>query len=436
MSEKMGLITTEWYKPNPVDRSRAANYQIGRTMMQLYGMGNVNFYTLLIREGRISTCEEIEKLNNGFFESSRKIYKLPGRIDAESFYKQARDAAIAGIEYFGRLVPELAQDFELRNEIKHLSARPSDLLKYLVAPEKYYQTLSYEGHRQGVMSFHAGMVLARSIIGNTDNLLSDVLNLLNEDYFKGPEGSGVPIDLESLHDDETNQMIGFPGLEKHRPYTAHLKRQRMIVREVEDIGYVHITPREKEWGSIFAKSWVKALNNGGTVHIDNAVQDNFGMRVVIMDDSIPSDQVADEVVSVIESGIERRIEEKHPRRMPKLVKVERDNLTNGDHGQSKEVNINARRKLWFEGVATPLELLFYNRETFLNSRLEVGERNPQTGLFMGRAHPLYKLREGQMVIRVPFSESIYPVDDNVINMAFVSESKQKAYGLRNMHKAA
>lgn len=437
MTERTGLITTEWYKPRPEERSFATNLQLGRAMVKFFGREAVALHRERIVTGGIFTYEETERINNYFLNSSRRIYNLPDQTDSQGFYRQSRDGAIAVIQYFGKLAPELAEDFELRDEIRRLSSRPSDLLRYLTSPPNNIDpTLAYEARRQAVLEYQIGMVNARNLNGELDNVLSDVQDVLNERLFEGLEGSGSPVFSESFHDDETNRVVGFSDRNDRRPLTAHLKRIRVTARKIPGIGLVHKKPREKEWGPTIVKSWVKALRNGGIVHIDEAVQDSIGMRFILMDDSVPPKQLADLVVSVMKSGIESRIESNHPRKIPKIVKEEADNETGTDHGQSTEINFSARRKIWFDGIPTPIELLFYNRETYLNSRFEVGERDYETGLYMGRGHDLFELRKGRITVRVPFPEEIYPVDDYTVNMAFVNRSKQVAYGLRNMYKAA
>lgn len=435
LETSIGPIATEWYRPRTEDRPFATNLQLGRVMTGFYGRDAISLCRKLIA-GMTFSGEQTERINTHFLNSSSKIYNLPDQTDPLAFYKEQRNGAIAVIQYFGKLVPELAEDFELRDEITHLSDRPSDLLELLSSsPKKIDPTLAYEAQRHAVIVYQLGMINARALNGTLRNVLADVQDLLNEQLFEGPQGSGTSIFLESFHDDETNQVVGFPDRNDHRPLTAHLKRMRTVVRNIPEVGLIHKKPREKDLAVTIVKSWVKALRNGGQIHIDDAVQDSIGMRFVLMDDSVPPEQLADLVASVIKAGIESRMEVNHPKKIPNITKIEKDDVVGIDHGQSPEINFNARRKIWFDGIPTPIELIFYNRETYLNSRLEVGTRDSETGLYMGRAHGLFDLRRVREGVDVPFPEEIYPVDDYTKNVAFVNRSKQVAYGLRNMYRA-
>ncbi|MBI2019465.1 hypothetical protein HYS95_02210 [Candidatus Daviesbacteria bacterium] len=448
MSEiKIGPIATEWYRPCIEGRSFTTNFQLGRTIIAHYGENAVDLSRKLAAAGSTLSRRDTEQVDKFFLRASKEIYRLPSDLThPRSFYKECKESAIAAVQYFGQLVPELAEDFEMRGEIAKISDRPSDLLRYLASPVSenedplkkgaIFPTLAYEAQRHAILHYQIGIIESRALNAGLSNLLADVQDLLNERLFAGVTGKGDPIPLESYHDDQTNRVVGFPDRSSERLLTAHLKRQRITVRNVPEVGYVHKKDREKELGPTIVKTWVKALRNGGVVHIDEALQDSIGMRFVLMDDAVPPEQFADLVISVIKAGIESRLDSNHPRALPRIDKVVDDPDTNTDHGQSTEINFNARKKIWFEGISTPMELIFYDRATFLNSEMEVGTQDSKTGLFMGRAHKLFELRRAREVIRVPFPKEVYPLDDYVLNKAFVNQSKQLAFSRLNMHKAA
>ncbi len=431
---RIGSITTDDFKPRTKDRSFATNFHLGRLTIGFFGEDVVDLCRKISVTGDFSS-QETERINKYFLGSSRQIYKLPNWTHPQSFYRERRKDSILAINYFGsELVPELSEAFELREEIANLSDRPSDLLRYLAMPEKIDPTLAYEAQRHAIIHHQLGTIEARTL--KLCNLLSDIQNLLNEELFEASEGSAEDFCSESFHDVDTNEVVGFPDRGDPRPLTAHLKRRWISVRKIPKFGLVHEKSREKKLGPTLVKSWGKALKNGGIVHIDDAVQDSIAMRFVLMDDAVSPEELADLVVSVIKSGVESRIESNHPRKIPKIIRVENDPKTGTDHGQSTEINFNARRKIWFESVPTPLEITFYSRETYLNSELEVGVRDAQTGLYQGRGHKLFELRRGIDVIRVPFSQEIYKkIDDDRLYTAFISQSNQVAYGLRNRYRA-
>lgn len=443
MMERVELIPTECYIPLPKDRPFKANFRLGRLTADFFGT-NAIVLCRRMASGESFSREATEEINEYFYKANTRIYNLPDWTHPRSFYKKGKEDAIAAIRYFGDLVPELAEAFELREEIAHLSDRPSDLLRYLASPTgEIHPTLAYEAQRHAIAQCQLGMVEVRTLNADLINLLADIQDLLNEKLFKGPKGNGEDFCTESYHDDETNEVVGFPDRNR-RPFTAHLKRRWISVRQIPEIGFVHEKSREKGPGPTYVKLLVKALENGGIVNLNDAVQDSIGMKIVLMDDGVPPEQLADLVVSVIREGIEFCKESNHPNQIPDIDKIENDNETDKDHGQSTEINFNARRKIWFKGVPTPIELQFSSRETYLNAEYEVGTRDLETGLYKGRGHKLFELRrpmkegkQGIKVIRVLFPQKVYKkIDDDRLYRAFVNQSKQIAYGYRNMYKAA
>lgn len=443
---KIGSITTECFRPRSEERAFTTNFHLGRLTLGFFGTDAVALCRKIAATGGIFSDKDAKRINKYFFDSSRKIYNLPNSTHPQSFYTERSKDAIEAVNYFGELVPELAEDFELKEEISDLedSDRPSDLLRYLASPIAegensppgfIDQTLAYEAQRHAIILHQLGTIEARAL--KLRNIRSNVQNLLNEKLFMGPEGKGRPFYSESFHDDETNTVVGFPDRGTHQPLTAHLKKRWIKVREVPEVGLIHEKSRRKGIGQTLAKTWVKALHNSGLVHIDDAVQDSIGMRFVLMDDNVPPQQFADLVASIIEAGAKERFEANHPCVLPEIERIEDDPETGTDHGQSTALNFNARRKIWFKDIPTPMELIFYDRETYLNSELEVGERSQETGLYKGRGHELFELRRGIEVIRLPFTQEIYKEsDDDRIQRAFINQSKQKAYGMRNRYRAA
>lgn len=431
---RIGYISIDWYKPYAEDRSFMTNIQLGRTLAEFYGKEAIQLSRELLAGGTFTT-EKAREINDQVFRSGKKIYRLPKLCDAQDFFMQQQKGAIAAVKYFVELVPELAGEWELKDEITDLSDRPSDLLRLLSRPPGSIDpTLAYEALRHSIMLYQLGMSNARTKNSRLHTVKTDINRLLDEKLFAGPEGHGEKFFIESFHDDETNQVVGFPNQGDHRPLIAHLKRIPLTVREINGIGYVHTSSRKKDDTIVLLKSWIKAQENGGKIHLDEAVKDSMGRMYVLMDDSVPPEQLADLVVSTIESHAGSDLWE-----IPKITKKERDNKTGDDHGQSSQPdkpNLNDRWNIWFENIPTPYELIFYDRETYLNSRFEVGTRDSETGFYMGRGRRLFDLRRAWLASKIPFPQEIYCPDEYARNAAFVSMSKQIAYGLRMTHKAS
>lgn len=445
MKENIEPIPIECYIVSSLDRSFSADSPLGRLTLNYFGEDTVALCRKIAVSGGISSKEEADEINARFFELSRNKYDLPDWTHPKTFYKKVKDNTIDAIRYFGEIVPELAEAFELREEIAHLSDRPSDLLRRLASPPgSIHPVLAYEFQRHAVAYCQLGMVEARSINAQLCDLLSDIQDLFNEKLFTGPEGNGEDYCTESYHDDVTNEVVGFPDRGNRKPLTAHLKRRWISVRQIPEIGFIHEKSREKRSGPTYVKILVKSLENGGIVDLNEAVQDSIATKFVLMDDSVPPEQLADLVVSVIREGIELRKESKHPNQIPDIERVENDNKADKDHGQSTEANFDARRKIWFKDVPTPIELQFSNRETYLNTEYEVGIRDPETGLYNGRGHKLFELRrimkkskQGVRAIRIPFPQEIYSkINDDRLYGAVINQSKQIAFGYINMYRAA
>lgn len=452
----IGPVVTEWYKPNKEERSFRANFQLGRAVLAFYGPEAVKAARAL-KEGQSFTRSQAEEFDKGFLAASKKIYELPADTDPREFYIAQNKGAVGAVQYFGRLVPDLSTALALKDEITRLSDRPSDLLVMLCSqpmetasmttdelmnldpdgPKRIDKRLAFETRRHAVIHFHLGGINARTLNGRIRTVLSDVQDLLDERLFIGPKGYGKDITSNSYHDDETNEVVGFPDRNDRRPLTAHLKRMTLSVRTMRGIGTVYTNNRKKDDGTALWKSLVKAGKNGGVIHINAAVQDSMGMTFVAMEDSVAPKELANIVARTLREGIDSRIESDHYRQLPRVVAIEEDDMADGDRGQASTLAFNARRKIWLDGIPTPLELMFYDRTTYLDSKYEVGQRDPETGLYLGRAHDLFELRRAKEGVRLVFPESVYPkLSDQLLSRAFIDTAKQTAFRLRGAYRAS
>lgn len=400
-------ITTEMIRCAGVgDRSIGTNKNLFGLLEEIIGKGGMRLCRTM-RNGEQLDDEKARELDIHVLESIQLRYRLPDLSHAQEFYMQQQKPAVGVIDYYGELLPDVEKDLELKDEVTLLSDQPSDLMRLLFRrPESIDPTLAYETHRHVLLADIAGQINARTRIGRLRTVLSKVQHLLNEKLFEGPEGAGQRIISESFHDDDTNTVVGLLDRGDKKSRTAHLKRIPFVVRSIPDMGLVHTSPRKKDDRIAMVKCIAKAETNGGVVSIDSA-QDGIGMIMALMDNLVTPEQLAERVVGIIESG---------PR---KVVKVENDDDADHDHGQSIERSFNARRKIWFEGILTPIELIFYDRETYLNSRLEVGKRDGKTGLYLGRSHKLLEYRRAQKAARVLFPDPYYPDLDEI----FVNQVK-------------
>lgn len=423
MAERIRLVTTEMFRARPEDRSASTNRQITYFMRDVIGQGRLRFCREIKAGRAVGTFEALgSELNNYILgESLPRIYALSGSVDPQEFYLQQQRHAIGVIEYYGEILPELP--LELKDEISLLSERPSDLVKLLFrSPASIDSVLAYQAHRHVLLSHLSGLIHARAKNGRLRTVLSDVHDLLNNQLFEGVEGTGTRMVVESIHDDETGEVIGLSSSLRRAPLTAHQKRLSFNVRRVREVGPVYTSTRKKDDRIAIIKALAKAQSNGGVVDINNDIQDSIGMRFVPMDGAVMPEQLADLVVLVIQSGAGK---------LPTVERIE-DKQVGADHGQSPEYRHTGRR-VWFDGVPVPVDFIFQSYKDYLNSILDVGARDPQTGLYMGRAHELFVLRRARMAAPILFDPKVYPLD---FDTAFVKSSKLRAEELRLRYKAA
>lgn len=418
MAEIITQVSLEMFRPIAQERTSVINRQLLHLMGNFFGRKRLHVH-LGIKTGVALPEEEPEVVDRHVFGSIKRIFHLPYQSDPQEFYLQQQKQAIGVVGYIGRILPEIAEELDLKDEIGLLSDSPSDLFELLSKPSLDIDpTLGYEVQRHMLLSVVGGSINARTLNGRLRTVLSSVHKQFNASLFEGPDGAGSSFVSESIHDDETNQVVGFPDQAQRVPPTAHIKRIPFSVRKIPGIGLVYTSPRKKDDDNAVVKSLAKALNNGGVVDI-NDVEDGIGMMFVLMDNNFSPKELADRIVSVIESG-SRNVD-----------RVEDDDKVGTDHGQSPNIQFT-RRKIWFKEVPTPLELMFFNRKDYLDSRLEVGSRNYETGLFEGRAHELFELRRVNDVLPVLFPAEIYGVD---FSHAVVKEMRLKAEELRARYKS-
>lgn len=418
---KLTGIPIEAFNPLSGERGSGNNLHIGRLLGEFTGRGRLNLIKRL-RSGEVLSNVEASRLDRHVFNAMKDIYNLPDNTDMRGFYMQHQINALAVPGRLAEALPQI-ESWELKDEITMLSDRPSDLFRYLSRPpEKIDPTLEYEAHRHALLLHISFMLNARTLNGRLRTRLSDVHHTLNRDFFAGIEGSGERVDRESVHDDETNAFIGFPGDFKNIPPTAHIKRVPFTARTLTEGGHVYTSPRKKDDRTAVVKAILKGREKG-IISTDTDVLDPIGMIMVDLDNRYDPKELAERAGEILSNDDSLDIDE-----------IEDDNETGTDHGQSKGVNFNARKKIWFAGVPVPLELIFYNYQTYIDSRLKVGEIDKETGLPDGRAHSLFVDRREYQLAPIIFPESAYPGTGRSSARAFINRSKVTAARLREMYK--
>lgn len=423
MTEKIIPITLGMFRPRSKDRSAQTNRQLARFMAEFSGRGCLRFhrgmrYGIPLPE---STAEEIDE---AVFASIRQIYCLPEKSDSQEFYLQQHRQARGVMENIGRIFPEAAGDFELKDEVANCSDRPSDLFKLIsMPPDKIDPVLAYELQRHVLFAHISGLSNARNLKIRSRSFLAGIQSLFNEKLFEGVVGAGDKFVLESVHDDETNEIVGFRQDMKTIPPTAHLKRIPETVRSIPDIGPVHTSPRKKDDGNVVIKTLVKAVSNKGVIDI-KSVQDSIGMMFCLMDPHASMEQLSNRVVEVLQSG---------PR---KIVSINRRDRVRTDRGQSPKFSFY-RLEIQFEDVPTSFELVFRTAEQYVNSKLGVGRRGDR-GYYDGESHLLFEARRAGAILPIIAPKEIYdrdPKNPLDLERIVVNSMRRLAEDLRSMFRA-
>lgn len=423
MAEKVP-VTIEMLRPRAGDRSPETNSQIVSLMKDFFGMGGMRYY-LGMRRGDVFSEEKVEKesekVDKYALDSIKREFNLPEGFDRLT-YVSGQKQAIGVPSYYTHLLPDLAHYLDLKNEVRLVSDRPSALLKLLSKPsESIDPTLAYEVHRHTILSYLSGQINTRTLNGRLLSVLSEVYQRMSDKLFEGPQGWGERFRSNSIHDDETNTVVGFADNGDRVEATSHVKNIVFNVRKIADAGYVYVSPRKKDDRVALIKAVAKAQENGGIININNDVLDGIGIMMVLMEDQVIPEELAERVVALVRSDPKN-----------KVIEVANEDLTGTDHGQSPEYK-HVCRRIKLEGVSIPFELIVLDRKSYLNSILEVGIRDPKTGLYTGRAHTLFELRRAAKVARRFFPEEIYPVD---LNYSFVKQSRREAREHRDSYKVA
>lgn len=418
-------VTLDMLRPSE-DRSLDTNLRLLRFIGCFTGRGSLTLYRW-IRKGWDLSDEDAQEMNYYIHCSIKSHYKLPQGTSPEEFYLNARKGPRRLIEHVGDLLPELKQSFELKDELINSSENPSDFFWYLSRPPKLIdKTLEFELQRDLVLSHISALINARTLRGKSRTVLADIQKLFIKGLFAPPIGGGENFFLESVHDDETNEVLGFREDMDHIPLTAHLKRRRFTVRTIPNIGYVYTSPRKKDDWTTMIKLLNMAQYTNKPIDISLA-QDCIAMMFVPMDPHQDPEEVADRVVSVMQSG-------------PKEIDhIDRENNVDTYGGQASNFTFGDRRKIWFRDDPVPFELVVQDATRYLNSELEVGTRDRETGIYNGRAHILREYKRLIPILPLLFPPEIYDRDPEVrldLDKVVVNRMQLVAQERREMYKVA
>lgn len=422
MAERIRLTSLEMLKPETENRSFQANFRLGLFLRHYFGPVGVRTYRELRKGGKLSKTEA-DEINQYVFNSIRADLGLPDDCDVRDFYVRQQKQGLDPVKYYGELLPALQFKLDLKDEVTSFSDRPCDFLELLATPpEKIDRTLAFELHRQAIFVYNAARNNAMHLLSRSQTVLSDLQHYLRTNLYEGPIGDGRTIFTESIHDDTNNEVVGFPYKDPRIPRTAHVKKVPFTARLIRGFGPVYTSPRKKDDAVVLIKAVASAPEERGEINTD-CIKDRIGMEWVPLEADASPKKLMEKIVELINLG---------PYEVASVIV---DDKVNQNRGQSPKTQF-IRRIIKFKGVPVSCELRVLDLENFLNSRLEVGVRDQETGLYNGRAEPLYRLRRALQAALGIFPLEIY--NDIDLSRAFIDQSKLEAQELRDMymHKAA
>lgn len=431
MTEKLVPITIRMFIPEEL-RTLKDKVNVASLLESFIDKGAFAKHVASRREG--SLCEEdVDDISRRTLKNISDKYELEDlNYNPRRFYLDAQRLAVAFIGYFGkRIIPELAQDLQMKDEVGLVTDYPGRLYRYLSRPPGSLDPmLAHEAQRHAIATAMGADYLAADARGKLGSILAAVHDHLNTRLFEGVEGSGGPQIFSSYHDDDTNDVVGYPGQSPKR-ITAHEKRYEKNVRLIQGIGYVLTGPREKDGDAALVKSIAQAQlpENKGIINVARDIEDGIGMMFVPMDPAVKVEELIERVLKVIgPEGTE--IKMPGEAKDLKIGKIKSEPTRGKGRGQSSTLKSHVV-KIWFEGILSPIELFFMDRTNYTNSLLEVGQRDQITGLYQGSSHELYEIRRGAKVIRVPFSKERYPIP---VEEALIRRDMVVAQDLRGRYR--
>lgn len=432
----MTPTTIEMFSP-AATRSVTTNLQLARLRERFFGrdwMSAVQAVTSdsdlprsmiqQLRDGDDLPDKIIREIDKRTLEVIKNFYRLPEGCDPREYYIRQHKDAIQIERHLSVELPELAADLDPKNEMSILSDSPYILMKFLyMSPEKIDPVLAYEAHRRSLLLTICGRNNSMHVNERSLSFLATLLAHFNRFLFEGPLGAGKNIYLKSIHDDETNKVVGFPDEGQQIVPATHLKRIKLTVRSIGGTPVLTSTRKKNDSRAVW-KSIAEAQETGGEITTD-PLKDRLGMMIVPMEPGVDPTSVADMVISSMESGVN------FDGNVIRIARIDNERAVGRTRGQAANFAFDERRIIWFENFSVPLELAVLSRGNYLDSVLEVGEKDSETQLYTGKSHRLYGLRRDTKVAPTIHPNAVYDID---FSPFFIKKSEAISKELRGFHR--
>lgn len=228
-----------------------------------------------------------------------------------------------------------------------------------------------------------------------ETLMANILDLFDRELWEGNRGATLPIDIYSVHDNDTVETAGAGYVDQEIAIddcesNQHVKRRSVRLRVLQERFFDDEDDRYipgillkgggtgfKSEQSIFYKA-VRRVLSGESPDLKTAISqqtDKTRLTMAVMGDKDEVIKVENIVLQVIEQGIEG-------------VRIKEDHIVSKKSKYRKPVEY--KRYIITLGEES-FELQFQSATQESNQIFEVGELDDQFQLYTGRAHGLYKL---------------------------------------------
>ncbi len=293
---------------------------------------------------------------------------------------------------------------DLLNETKLLAPDAERALSVIDANGNIDERLKFEMVRKMLLAGITGEIDQRSLTYNLRSELHDVHSLLDQRFFKGKIGETHHTTTYSVHKRSTNEVIGvydrYPWFIKPG---YKVKKFTQQMREVEDVGYVLSSVREKTREASILKTLRRAVQvreEKGTDELDalKAVKDAMGLMFVVKG-TMGSNEPR---VNHLKEKVLALLKEKYGE-----VMVIPDNVNGAGEYATQKTQANYQRiQVKVESLPIPLELIFYGEGDYINDTYNIGKRDRRTKLYSGNAHKLFEIDRVRQILPVIYPEKV------------------------------
>lgn len=383
VTEQGPQITIEMFRP--VGRSRQTEAAYEGLLRYYYGDAGQEFAQGL-QEGRFNSSSVPlfrDRIDPYFRRIFARTFPHSADTTGQSSYLEAQRIARTMIKQnVNQIYPNFSDDI-FANEVALESPSPTDFFYYLVKADDG-DIARYERRRHFLLSLGSAEIDSVSGNGELARHLMDINRLFDDDLFI--RGSRRQVSLVAHHNVKTNgvKKVDFQKPKKVTDDVV-LRDHRLTLREIEGVGLVQTRIRQKDTATSLTKMLAYAAIGDGVLN-SSKVKDYMGFTLIAFNGSGDGSSADSTKVDLLIEKVQNLLESTRS-----INKFEVDDDTGRDRGQGGV--IFKRRQVYLSDMPEfPLEIMFYDGANYLTQSHEVGELDPKTGFYTGRAYKLYALK--------------------------------------------